>query len=121
LQENSIPLDGIIGEIEIYSGVKVDNVASFMELNPIKQELITYDEWNVVDDEEWDYWSASATWTQALDQQSLEVTVLSLNGEEIFNTYAGISSGIADDNSIINVTQDSIVIINDITWDEFLI
>ena len=121
LQENSIPLDGIIGEIEIYSGVKVDNVASFMELNPIKQELITYDEWNVVDDEEWDYWSASATWTQALDQQSLEVTVLSLNGEEIFNTYVGISSGIADDNSIINVTQDSIVIINDITWDEFLL
>jgi hypothetical protein len=121
LQENSIPLNGIIGEIEIYSGVKVDNVASFMELNPIKQGLLVYDEWNVVDDQLWNYWSGSATWTQVLDEQSLEVTVLSLNGEEVFNTYAGLSSGIANDNSVVNVTQDSIVIINDITWDEYLV
>ena len=121
LQENSIPLNGIIGEIEIYSGVKVDNVASFIELNPIKQDLISYDEWNVVDDQTWTYWSASATWTQALDAQPLEVTVLSLDGEELFNTYLGLSSGITDDNSILNVSQDSIVIINDITWDEYLV
>jgi hypothetical protein len=121
LQENSIPLSGIIGEIEIYSGVKVDNVASFIELNPIKQELTTYDAWNVVDDQPWTYWSASATWTQALDAQPLEVTVLSLDGEELFNTYLGLSSGIANDNSTLNVSQDSVVIINDITWDEYLV
>jgi hypothetical protein len=121
LQSNSISLDGIIGEIEIYSGVKVDNVASFMELNPIKQDLVVYDEWNVVDDENWARWSASATWTQILDEQSLEVTVLSLDGNDIFNTYAGLSSGVVNDESVINVSQDSIVIINDITWDEFLI
>ena len=121
LQENAIPLNGIIGEIEIYSGVKVDNVASFMELNPIKQELTDYDEWNIVDDEEWDYWSASATWLQALDERSLEVTILSLDGKEIFNTYTGLSSGIANDNSVINVNEDLVVIINDITWDEFLV
>jgi hypothetical protein len=121
LQENSIPLNGILGEIEIYSGVKVDNVASFMELNPIKQDLIVYDEWNLVDDQLWSYWSGSATWTQILDEQSLEVTVLSLDGKDIFNTYAGLSSGIADDSSVIEVTQDSIVILNDIAWDEYLV
>jgi hypothetical protein len=121
LQENSIPLDGIIGQIEIYSGVKIDNVASFIELNPIKQNLIVYDEWSVVDDEEWDYWSSSATWTQVLDAQSLEITVLSLDGEEVFNTYAGLSSGIGSDNSIVNVNSDSVVILNDIDWDIFLI
>jgi len=129
LQENSIPLNGIIGEIEIYSGVKVDNVASFMELNPIKQDLIVYDEWGMLDDPIppsasatlWQRWSASATWREVLDEQTLEVTVLSLDGEEIFNTYAGLSSGIANDNSIVNVTQDSIVIINDISWDEYLV
>ena len=121
LQSNSIPLDGIIGEIEVYSGVKVDNVASFMELNPIKQDLVVYDEWNIVDDENWARWSASATWTQILDEQSLEVTVLSLDGNDIFNTYVGLSSGIFNDESVIDVTHDSIVILNDITWDEFLI
>lgn len=121
LQENSISLDRIIGQIEIYSGVKVDNVASFIELNPIKQNLIVYDEWNVVDDEEWSYWSASTTWTQVLDAQSLEITVLSLDGEELFNTYAGLSSGIGSDNSMVNVTSDSVVILNDIDWDIYLV
>lgn len=121
LQENSILLDGVIGEIEIYSGVKVDNVASFMELNPIKQELVVYDKWNLVDNENWSYWSGSATWTTALDEKSLEVTILSLDGKEIFNTYAGLSSGIVNDDSILNVTHDSVVIINDISWDEYLV
>ena len=121
LQENSIPLDGIIGQIEIYSGVKVDNVASFVELNPIKQNLIAYNEWNIVDDEEWSYWSGSTTWTQVLDAQSLEVTVLSLNGEELFNTYSGLSSGVGSDNSIVSVTSDSVVILNDIDWDIYLV
>jgi hypothetical protein len=134
LQENSIQLGGIIGEIEIYSGLKIDNVASFMELNPIKQELTVYDKWlgiadnldnvtNGVINESWGYWSASVskTWQEILDERSLEVTVLSLDGQEIFNTYSGLSSGIASDNSIINITQDSVVIINDISWDEYLV
>jgi hypothetical protein len=134
LQENSIQLGGIIGEIELYSGLKINNVASFMELNPIKQELTVYDKWlgiadnldnvtNGVIDESWGYWSASVskTWQEILDERSLEVTVLSLDGEEIFNTYSGLSSGIASDNSIVNITQDSIVIINDIEWDEYLV
>jgi hypothetical protein len=129
LQENSIALDGILGQIEIYSGVRVDSVASFIELNPTKQPLIDYDEWNQLDDPippsasatVWEYWSASSTWTEALDQRSLNVTVLSLDGESIFNTYAGLSSGVANDNSIISVSYDSVVILNDISWDTYLV
>jgi len=123
LQENSIPLDGIIGEIEIYSGVKVDNVASFVELDPAKQSLTTYNEWNVIDDEEWDYWSASVNfnWSQILNEQPLEVTVLSLDGKNIFNTYFGLSLLTVDDSSKVDVTFDSILIINDVSWDEYLI
>jgi hypothetical protein len=123
LQENSIPLNGILAQIEIYSGVKVDNVASFMELNPIKQNLVVFDDWDLVDNNTWEYWSASANlnWTQILNEESLEVTVLSLDGKEIFNTYAGLSSGVGDDNSVINVSFDSVVILNDITWDNYLV
>ena len=121
LQENSIPLNGIIGEIEVYSGVKIDNVASFMELNPIKQDLVIFDEWNLVDDYTWGTKAASATWTTVLAEKPLEVTILSLDAKEIFNTYAGLSSGVVNDSSIINVTQDSVVIINDISWDQYLV
>jgi hypothetical protein len=118
-----IYLDSTIGQIEIYSGVKVDNVASFVELNPIKQDLIVYDRWSLTDDQTWAYWSASASfnWAQILDEQSLEVTLLSLDGGETFKTYTGLSSGIANDDSVIEVTQDSVVIINDIVWDQYLV
>jgi hypothetical protein len=126
-----IYLNSARGQIEIYSGVKVDNVASFTELNPIKQDLITYDLWsNVSDninneenviDESWQYWSASTTWAEILAEKSQEITLLSLDGKEIFDTYVGLSFGIVNDNSVIDVTHDSIVIINDITWDEYLV
>jgi hypothetical protein len=100
-------------------------------LGSIKQDLITYDLWsNVSDnidneenviDESWQYWSASTTWAEILAEKSQEITLLSLDGKEIFDTYVGLSFGIVNDNSVIDVTHDSIVIINDITWDEYLV
>ena len=127
-----IYLDSSIGEIEIYSGVKVDNVASFIELNAIKQNLSVYDDWSEISDnldnnnnsvinENWQYWSASSSWATVLDEQSQEVSLLSLDAKEIFNTYSGLSSGVVNDNSIVNVSHDSVVVINDVTWDVFLI
>ena len=126
-----IYLNSVMGQIEIYSGVKVDNIASFTELNPIKQDLIIYDPWSYVSDnldeegnavdETWQYWSTSTSWAEILAEQSFEVTLLSLDGKEIFDTYVGLSSGIVNDNRVIDVTHDSIVIINDITWDEYLV
>ena len=123
-----IYLNSSIGEIEIYSGVKIDNVASFMELNPINQNLVTFDEWGVVDDAispsttpvTWNYWSASGTWLEILNQQSLEVSLLSLDAKELFNTYSGLSSGIVSDSSVLSVSNDSVVIINDVAWDQYL-
>ena len=127
-----IYLDASIGEIEIYSGVKVDNVASFVELNSIKQNLSVYNDWSLISDnldnetnavinESWQYWSASSSWATILNEESQEVSLLSLDAKEIFNTYAGLSSGIVSDNSIINVSHDSVVVINDVTWDVFLV
>jgi hypothetical protein len=142
LQENSILLDSTLGQIEIYSGVKVDNVASFVELNPIKQELIKYDNWDLLNDKKWEnlgiytvneigeimldeldreMWSASTVWAQVLNAQPIEVTVLSLDGKSIFDTYAGLSSGIVSDDSVVDVSVDSVVILNDIDWDIYLV
>jgi hypothetical protein len=121
LQENSIILNSTLGQIEVYSGVKVNNIASFVELNPIKQDLIKYNDWGIIDDEEWAYWSASAVWTEVLNAQPIEVTVLSLDGKSIFDSYSGISSGVVSDDSIVDVNFDSIVILNDIDWDIYLV
>jgi len=127
-----IYLDAAIGEIEIYSGIKVDNVASFIELNSIKQNLSFYNDWSLISDnldnvnnnvidESWQYWSASSSWATILNEQSQEVSLLSLDAKEIFNTYSGLSSGIVSDDSILEVSHDSVVVINDVTWDVFLV
>ena len=99
-----------------------------MELSPIKQQLLDYDEWAKLDDvyspsvipAKWDYW-ATFTWSEILNVQQQNITLLSLDGKSIFDTYAGLSSGIGDDNSTINVTEDSVVIINDVAWDTYLV
>jgi hypothetical protein len=121
LQENSISLDGIIAQMEFYSGLKINNVASFMELNPIEQNLVTYDDWGMVDDEYWSFWSASATWTQALDPKALNITILSLDAKNIFDNYIGTSLGVASDSSTLNVNYDSVVILNDVKWSTYLL
>jgi len=101
-------------------------------LNAIKQNLSVYDDWSEISDnldnnnnsvinENWQYWSASSSWATVLDEQSQEVSLLSLDAKEIFNTYSGLSSGVVNDNSIVNVSHDSVVVINDVTWDVFLI
>jgi hypothetical protein len=124
-----IYLNSAIGEIEVYSGVKIDNVASFMELDPINQNLVIFDEWGVVDDAifpsttpvTWNDWATSGTWLEILNQQSLEVSLLSLDAKELFNTYSGLSSGIVSDSSVLSVSNDSVIIINDVAWDQYLV
>jgi hypothetical protein len=116
-----IYLDGILGQLEMYSGIKVDNVAVFEETFAQVQQLTDSDEWQDIDDFNWQHWSSSASWIEALNQESLNVTILSLDGEKVFNTYLGLSNVIADDESIFNVNSDSVLIINDARWFNYLV
>jgi hypothetical protein len=54
-----------------------------------------------------------------LDENSTTVQILSVDGNSIFNTYAGLSSFIGDDSSIMSVSFDSAQVLNDVTWDTF--
>ena len=116
-----IYLDGILGQLEMYSGIKLDNVAVFEETFAQVQQLTDSDEWQDIDDFNWQYWSSSASWIEALNQESLNVTILSLDGEKIFDTYLGLSNVIADDQSMFDVNSDSVLIINDAKWFNYLI
>lgn len=116
-----IYLDGILGQLEIYSGIKVDNVTIFNETFAQIQPLTVSDQWKDIDDFDWQHWSSSATWAEALNQESLNITILSLDGEKVFNTYLGISNVTADDESIFNVSSDSVLIINDAEWFNYLL
>jgi hypothetical protein len=131
-QESTINFNRNIGQLEIYSGIKVDNVAVFSEISTTKTKQFDYDSWNEAFDEfntegeieSWRYWSASVsaspnTWEVLLDEKETLFQILSIDGNSIFNTYAGLSTFIGDDNSILYVNFDSVQVLNDVTWDTF--
>jgi hypothetical protein len=131
-QESGINLNRKIGQLEIYSGIKIDNVAVFSEISTTQARQFNYDSWNEAFDEfttedgieSWRYWSASVsaapnTWEVPLDEIETLVQILSVDGNSIFNTYTGLSTFIGDDDSILSVNFDSVQVLNDVTWDTF--
>jgi hypothetical protein len=124
-------LNNKIGQLEIYSGIKINNVAVFSEISETKRKQFNYDSWSQAFDEynpetgeeSWGYWSASAvpttTWETPLDQTETFVKIISIDGNSIFDTYSGLSSFIADDDSKLSVNFDSVQVLNDVTWDTF--
>jgi hypothetical protein len=135
-QESGINLNRKIGQLEIYSGIKIDNVAVFSEISTTQARQYNYDSWNEAFDEyeyieeegggpeSWAYWSASVaaspnTWEVPLDEIETLVKILSVDGNSIFNTYTGLSTFIGDDDSILSVNFDSVQVLNDVTWDTF--
>ena len=134
-QESSINLNSKIGQLEIYSGIKIDNVAVFSEISTTQTRQFSYNSWNqALDDyvqqelgggtDSWAYWSASAaaapnTWEKPLNKKESFVQILSVDGNSIFNTYAGISSFVGNDNSTLSVNFDSVQVLNDVTWNTF--
>jgi len=124
-EENSLFLNREIGQIEIYSGVRVNNVAVFSDINQTTSNLVITDTWNDIDDFNWVYYtsaspgSLSATWLSVLDVKNVPIVILSLNGTDVFNTYSGISNAVANDNSNINVYFDSIKMLNGVDWFNF--
>jgi hypothetical protein len=135
-QESSINLNGKIGQFEIYSGVRVDNVSIFSEISTTKNIQFNYDSWSQAFDgvfegleledgnESWGFWSASVsaapnTWEVPLNQKETSIQILSIDGNSVFNTYSGLSSFVGDDNSILGVNFDSVNVLNDTEWDTF--
>lgn len=118
LQDNSLNLSNEIGQLEIYSGVRVNNVAMFSDINELRLNLTTSNDWGDIDDNIWNYY-ASASWLQVLNEQNIPVTLLSVNGEDIFDTYSGLSYAIGNDSAILDVNFDSIQVLNDVNWTNF--
>lgn len=120
LQDRGMLFNGVSGQLEVYSGVRVDNVAIFSDINEIKISLITTDDWYDLSSVLPTWGSASTSvWSELLNEETSSVTVLSVDGENIFNTYSGLSYAVGDDNSTINVNFDSISVLNDAEWTTF--
>lgn len=127
-QENSFIFNQEIGQLEIYSGFRVNNVALFADINEAIFNLRLTNKWFYLpqddddvdtDPETWSKYSSASTWFDVLDEQNIPVIQLSLNGEELFNTYSGLSYAVGDDSVVLNVNFDSINVLNDAEWTNF--
>jgi hypothetical protein len=138
-ESSSFELNSRIAQLEIYSGIVVNNVAIFKKSTEVSSISESSNEWiNVLRDLDvygaaqpefdWDYWQDDteqggvgfATWTNVLNFQRNTAVKITINGEGIFNSYTGLSSVVSDDNSMLNVNFDSIRLFNDVTWDTFV-
>lgn len=134
-ESSSFELNSRIAQLEIYSGIVVNNVAVFKKSTEVSSISESSNEWiNVLrgldsygaaqPEFDWQYWnslnSGSATWTNVLNFQRNTATKITINGEGIFNSYTGLSSVVSDDNSMLNVNFDSIRLFSDVTWDTFV-
>jgi hypothetical protein len=123
LQDQGLSFDGIAGQLEVYSGVRVNNVSVFSDINEIKISLIDTDGWDTILSGGLNSWgsilSSSVTWVEAIDEKTSSVTILSVDGANIYNTYNGLSYAVGNDNSQISVNFDSINVLNDADWTTF--
>jgi hypothetical protein len=138
-ESSSFELNSRIAQLEIYSGIVVNNVAIFKKSTEVSSISESSNEWiNILRDLDvygaaqpefdWDYWQDDteqggvgfATWTNVLNFQRNTAVKITINGEGIFNSYTGLSSVVSDDNSMLNVNFDSIRLFNDVTWDTFV-
>lgn len=134
-ESDSFELNSRIAQLEIYSGIVVNNVAIFKKSTEVSSISESSNEWiNILreldvygaaqPEFDWQYWdslnSGSASWAEVLNFQRNPAVRITINGEGIFNSYTGLSSVVSDDNSILNVNFDSIRLFNDVTWDTFV-
>jgi hypothetical protein len=130
LQSHKMPHNGISGNLEIYSGVRVNNVGFFTEINEVNINLNISNDWQDLLEMDPSNWAnasvffasssvSSATWGEVLNSQNIPVVVLSVDGSELFETYSGLSYAVGDDSSLLNVNFDSIQVLNDASWDNF--
>jgi hypothetical protein len=134
-ESNSFELNSRIAQLEIYSGIVINNVAIFKKSTEVSSISESSNEWiNILRDLDvygaaqpefaWQYWdslnSGSASWVDVLNFQRNTSVKITINGEGIFGSYTGLSSVVSDDNSMLNVNFDSIRLFNDVTWDTFV-
>jgi hypothetical protein len=134
-ESDSFELNSRIAQLEIYSGIAVNNIAIFKKSTEVSSISESSNEWiNILRDLDiygaaqpefdWQYWeslnSGSASWVDVLNFQRNTAVKITINGEGIFNSYTGLSSVVSDDNSMLNVNFDSIRLFNDVTWDTFV-
>ncbi len=126
---DSIPLNGVSGQLELYAGAVYNNMALFKRSSLILGQSITDRTWQQVKttealinnelqqiDLEWEDWYNSF-WLDLLERR-ITLTYI-IDGERIFGSFLGISNSVISDESIVELESEGADVFSDVEWDLF--
>jgi hypothetical protein len=123
-------LDNQIGQLELYKGFTYNNIAMYKKGSIVFGSNVVTRTWNevlstIVDvpgpsdptvNLSWNFWT-DFSWSQVEAQTIL--SSFSLDGQEIYESFFGLSKAISNDTSTVLVNSDSFKIVNDVIWEAF--
>lgn len=127
----TIILDGVSGQLELYQGFLYNNITIYQKSTEILGQRTDARTWQEVRESEvivgeeiitiqlqWEDWSPTQWSIVYAPTTSITFTI---DGESIMGSYLGTSSIVSDDSSIIELNSDGVDIISDVTWDTTLV
>ncbi len=126
----SIILDNQIGQLELYEGFLFNNIAFFKKSSDILGiQQITRD-WEDVRaatidipgpldpsvENQWSLWEDS-TWSEV--EQLEEVQTFTIDGQDLYQSYFGLSKAVSSDDTTLFINSDSYKIVTNVNWSEY--
>lgn len=127
----TILLNNVSGQIELYEGFLYNNITVYQKSTEILGQRTDARTWQevrsseaiigeeiVAIDLQWEDWAPTQWSIVYAPTTSITFTI---DGQSIMGSYLGTSSIVSDDSSIIQLNSDGVDIISDVTWDTTLV
>ena len=118
--EESIDLPSSVGQLEIYEGLMVNNIAFYKKSSDVLGSIFIDNEWrDLRADTTWGSWyeSGAGIWEE-IEGQSEPLTFI-VDGKSIYDSTFGVSSVVGRDNSTLSINSDGVNIITGTNWQEY--
>jgi hypothetical protein len=118
--EESIDLPSSVGQLEIYEGLMVNNIAFYKKSSDVLGSIFIDNEWrDLRADTTWGSWyqSGAGIWEE-IEGQSEPLTFI-VDGKSIYDSTFGVSSVVGRDNSTLSIDSDGVTIITGTIWEEY--
>lgn len=126
----SIPVNSVSGQLELYNGFVYNNIALFKRSSLVLGQSISERVWQQVKttetlinnqieqiDLQWEDWYSSF-WLDLIEKRT--TLTYNIDGERIFGSFLGISNSIISDDSVIRLESEGADVFSDIEWDQFV-
>lgn len=126
----SIPVNAVSGQLELYNGFVYNNIALFKRSSLVLGQSITERVWQQVKttealidnqiqqiDLQWEDWYSSF-WLDLVERRTTLTYII--DGERIFGSFLGISNSIISDDSNVRLESEGADVFSDIEWTDYI-